>query len=299
MKKILFNALMFSALTATLYSCTEEEASKYSPAEKNESTDPVDIYLKEKFTKPYNSRVIWKWQGQLMGLGDYVTPPLRDVVIPASEMVFQYFVNPYNEVENGNKIIDKYFPAEWIYIGSPMYNSDGSITLGVAEGGVRITLTELDYFNASSRTFVERQMHTIHHEFTHILHQKDGIPKGYASVSPRYFGSQSLYKDDDEALQAGFVTPYSGTNSDEDFAELVSTYVTTSEVKFEDKYLTKEDCSSLTSASEIQTCIATNEGKDHIAKKVDLMKSFFDSKYGVDIDQLRDKVVKQLDENTQ
>ncbi len=69
--------------------------------------------------------------------------------------------------------------------GSPAYNSNGSITLGTADGGRRVVLYELNDLNFSDPAQVSRKMRTIHHEFTHILNQTISIPPDFEAVTKK------------------------------------------------------------------------------------------------------------------
>lgn len=56
-------------------------------------------------------------------------------------------------------------------VGSPEYNADGSQVLGQAEGARKITLFDGNSYNPSDADWIRSIMHTIEHEFAHILHQ--------------------------------------------------------------------------------------------------------------------------------
>jgi substrate import-associated zinc metallohydrolase lipoprotein len=62
-------------------------------------------------------------------------------------------------------------PREFVLVGGINLNTTGTITLGLAEGGQRITLFETDNVNKKDRANVKRFVQTIQHEYIHILNQ--------------------------------------------------------------------------------------------------------------------------------
>ena len=67
--------------------------------------------------------------------------------------------------------IRAYFPKIIFLSGSPAYKSNGSIILGTAEGGKKITLFNVDALQIASIDASTNYFKTIHHEFGHILNQ--------------------------------------------------------------------------------------------------------------------------------
>ncbi len=79
--------------------------------------------------------------------------------------------------------IKTFTPKQFVLYGSPAYNSNGSITLGTADGGRRVVLYELNDLNFTDPAQVSRKMRTIHHEFTHILNQMIAIQPEFQLVT--------------------------------------------------------------------------------------------------------------------
>ena len=98
------------------------------------------------------------------------------------------------------------------------------MTLGTADAGARITLTEVNDIDVENKGWVLRQLGTIYHEFAHIMHQQYGCLLPWEQISPEgYTSTGSWYNiSDAEALRRGFVSPYATTNYNEDFAEFVA-----------------------------------------------------------------------------
>ena len=85
-------------------------------------------------------------------------------------------------------------------------------------------LYEVNYFSrkkADSNAF-KQMMHTMHHEFGHILHQNVLYPVSFKTISTGYTGNWYNISDAD-ARQLGFITSYAQAAPDEDFVEMIST----------------------------------------------------------------------------
>ena len=73
-------------------------------------------------------------------------------------------------------------------VGSPEYQN-GSYKLGQAEGGRKILLLNVNNFDASDENELKESLHTIVHEFTHILHQTKLFDKKYQEISTGRYNS--------------------------------------------------------------------------------------------------------------
>ena len=70
-------------------------------------------------------------------------------------------------------------------MGSPKYNPNtGTITLGEAEGGRKIVLYRLNWFDLKDRDLIQQIMKTVHHEFGHTLHQTILYPEEFKNITP-------------------------------------------------------------------------------------------------------------------
>ena len=66
-------------------------------------------------------------------------------------------------------------------IGSPSYNpASGTETLGYAEGGLKISLMNANHMSIYNiEDLNEKFFKTMHHEFSHILHQTIEYPQDF------------------------------------------------------------------------------------------------------------------------
>ena len=146
-----------------------------------------------------------------------------------AKLVKYLWIDAYVEVQGNNRdFICTYGPKMIHLIGSPAYDN-GKITLGTAEGGLKVTLYNINALNPNS---VDVEMmnrwyfSTMHHEFSHILHQTIEFPQDFYAVSSgKYIGNGWVNVSDEAALGMGFITAYGGSEVHEDFAELVANYV--------------------------------------------------------------------------
>jgi len=237
--KLLF---ILAILIGISSSCSKEDDLKYEKREIAPSTDPIDVFLQENFLDKYNCAIRWRWDDKFVSTDYYVTPTMREIVIPVAKMIEWFWVDPYKQTSKGGEdFIVKNFPPEIVFIGSDILNANGTTTLGFAEAGVRITLSELDNYDLKNIEWLKGQLHTIHHEFTHIVHQQYKLPAGYEKITGSYSGNSwvSLYEDD--AIMMGCVTPYGTNNEFEDFCELISTFLISEKDAFAEKFTSKTE----------------------------------------------------------
>ena len=124
-------------------------------------------------------------------------------------------------------------------VGSPEYEF-GAIKLGQAEGGRKILLLNVNGFDPSDAANVKEFLHTIEHEFAHILHQTVLFDKNYEKISAgNYLPSGWTSVSDSEARQLGFITPYAMSGKDEDFVEMISMIMVYGREWYEETVLTE------------------------------------------------------------
>jgi len=252
------------------------------------STDPLDVYVREHFHDPFGVAVRYKYVDRYVEGDKRVVPPDRDLVIPMLEFLNDFWVEPFLAVDNGEKFFKRFVPAEIVFIGSPIFNSDGTITLGTADAGARITITQVNEINVDDPQWVFLQLNTIYHEFAHIMHQNFSLPTSYEQISPRgYTSVGSWYTlSDNDALKRGFVSPYATSSFNEDFAETVAFILF--DPDFYEKYITLE--SGCTTAE----CEARNTGRTMITKKYTSIIAHYKQHTGVDLLKVREIIQDKL-----
>lgn len=182
----------------------------------------------------------------------------------------------YSEVM-GPEFVKENVPRIIHLIGSPAYNvGQGTMVLGTAEGGYIVTLYMVNSLDDDMLTdyaaMNEYYFHTMHHEFTHILTQKKSYSENYQLITQNSYVSGDWYrKSDHEAHQAGYVSPYAMSESNEDFAEMMSIYITDSPEQWQ---AILDD--------------AGTEGAAYINQKLAIVRTYMMESWGLDIDKMRD-----------
>lgn len=181
---------------------------------------PVDDWLYNNMVVPYNIEVKYRFDRYELALNKVLTPPREDKVIPVMETVRKTWIEPYEQIA-GPAFIRKLSPKQFVLVGSAEYNPDGTIILGTAEGGRKIVLYVVNDFAKADKAAVKQMLHTIQHEFGHILHQNIMYPEEYKSITPNYTASWADFTLAD-AQSRGFISEYSRSAPDEDFVEMIA-----------------------------------------------------------------------------
>lgn len=236
--KLIRNIVLSALASAALLSCRKSDAnldvdlSKYNP-DITVSTD-LDAWIGTTFTNPYNIEVVYRFNRNLADPSRDISPVDLANVTPTMNAVLNTFLQPYEDVA-GKTFIRTYTPKQFVLFGSPSYNTNGSITLGTADGGRRVVLYEVNDFQENNPDYVKRPVRTIHHEFTHILNQNIAIPPDFTLVTKAdYFTDwTNAVNTPAEAKSLGFVSQYARSSDTEDFAEMVSHLLVEGQVWFE------------------------------------------------------------------
>ena len=252
------------------------------------SDDPIDQYIQQNFVEEYGIAVRYKFVDRYVDQNKRVTPPKRELVQPMLDFLTEFWIEPFSNVPSGSKFFRNHVPAEIIIIGSTIFNADGTVTLGTADAGARITLTEVNDIDRQNTDWIIRQLGTIYHEFAHIVHQRYNLPPNFQKISPQgYTSSGSWYNlTDEEALQRGFVSPYGTSTFNEDFAEVVAFLLF--DPLFYEKYIEDEpNCKTV-------DCVARNEGRAKLRRKYNAILEHYEQNTGVDLLRVRDIVQAKL-----
>ena len=270
-----------------LLSCSGDDEIQADVRQVELSTDPLDVFIRENFTEPYGVAVRYRYVDRYVDPNNRVTPPRQNLVQPTLDFLTKYWISPYLEVANGEDYFRSTVPAEVVLIGSFIFNTDGTVVLGTADAGARITLTDINSIDEEDTDWLFRQLGTIYHEYAHIMHQRFNLPPGYQEISPQgYTSSGSWFTlSDDDALRRGFVSPYGTSSANEDFAEVVAFMLY--EPDFLDRYVTPEECDD-------EDCLARNEGRAMIRAKYNAILEHYEQNTGVDLMQLRARIQDRL-----
>ena len=279
MKNIKFVLLIVTA-SILFWSCGEETLDSKSIFDNDEQVmNEFDQWLYTNFTVPYNIEFKYRFDDKESNTNYNLAPARLDKSVALAILVKHLWIDVYEELL-GKEFLSKYSPRLFHLIGSPAYNSQGSIILGTAEGGLKVTLFNvnmLDVENPDIDMLNYWYFKTMHHEFAHILHQTKSYTTDFNLISATDYQSGSWVNiEDEEALQMGFVSPYGSSESQEDFVEVLAVYVTNSEEYWQ---------SILETAGE--------EGADKIMQKFHIVEDYLKSSWDIDIYELREIVLRR------
>jgi substrate import-associated zinc metallohydrolase lipoprotein len=285
-KSFQFFSLIF--LLVSVVSCLEEEKIDVPITNVDVPNTELDIYIDTHFVQEYDMAIRYRFKDQYIDPGQRVAPPALEVVRPMLDFIEEFWIAPFLEVDGGDTFFRSHVPAELIFLGGLIFNSDGTVTLGTADAGARITFTNVNAIDVNDEDWVFLQLQTVYHEFAHIVHQKYSLPAAYETITPSGYTSAGSWFNltNEEALIRGFVSPYSTSNPNEDFAEVVAFYLFEKDffVKFIDQ---EEDCTTA-------NCENRNAGRLSINQKLSAIKSHYKKVTGVDLDDVRVAVQSRL-----
>ena len=277
MRKLIYS---FFIMTAVLASCSTEKLEQQSSFDTDSpERGAFDTWLLLNYVEPYNIQFNYKYIDRESDNNYNLVPAEYDKAVAMAKLTKYLWIDSYNELL-GDTFIKTYCPRMIQLIGSKAFNSQGSVVLGTAEGGLKITLYNINGLNPSSPSIDflnEWFFKTMHHEFAHILHQTKNYSTDFNLISTDYQGPSWLNLESDAvANKMGYVTCYASYSPDEDFVEIISNYVTHAKGYWE---------SVLATAGE--------EGGDKLARKFEIVRNYLQESWGIDIDKLRDIVQKR------
>lgn len=281
MRNKIQSLLFILVAVSTTLSCYNHEDINVPVKTQQPSEDALDKKIQSDFQDKYGVAVRYKYVDRYVEINKRVVPPKLEVVEPMLTFLTSFWVEPFISVPNGKTFFENHVPSEIVFIGSPIFNNDGTVTLGTADAGARITLTEVNYIDVDDQDWVFRQLGTIYHEFAHIMHQRYSLPPNWQEISPQgYTSAGSWYNlTNEEALQRGFVSPYGTVSFNEDFAELTAFLLF--DPDFYDVYINDEPNCSTTD------CVARNEGRAKLRKKYNAVLTHYMQYTSIDLLKVR------------
>lgn len=251
MKSKIFKMTLVAITTIMLASCSKKDDLSQVPVGLGGDTwakGPIDDWISTNYTTPYNIEVKYKWdRSELPEIYKNVIPIKEELVIPVMSIIKKTWIEPYAAIK-GEDFMKKYCQKQFYLAGSPSYNSNGTITLGTAEAGRKIVLLDLNTFDPNNKAAVRQILHTMHHEFGHILNQNIAVTPDYQAITPSDYtatwfnifrGAYSTNATLDKIMYEadfwgkGFITPYSRSNKDDDFVETLSTLLEGGQANFD------------------------------------------------------------------
>lgn len=278
-------SIMFAALLLTVASCQEKPLDPNSQIidSKVEMND-FDKWLVDNYTTPYNIDFKYRMEMNESDMNYWLVPAEYDKSIMMAKLMKHLCLEPYDEITGSKDFIRAYYPKMIHLIGSAAYKNNNTFVLGTAEGGLKITMYMVNDLTPtiSIDDLNYYYFKTMHHEFSHILHQTKPYSTDFNAISgPDYVTDawSSNWKSEAEALQNGFISEYASKEANEDFVELIAIYVTS----------TADEWNAM-----LKTAGTTGQPK--IAAKFEIAYNYMKTTWNIDLDQLRDIIQRRQGE---
>ncbi len=276
----------FAVCSMGLASCSEDKLSSESVIvlDKVDET-PFDKWLKANIVTPYNIEFKYRYSYNESDKSYYTVPANYEEAIQLVHIVKYTCIEAYNEVA-GVTFTRTYFPKLFYLEGEWHYRNNGTIELGTAEGGKKINLMGVNHlaqYKKSVDMLNTYYLKTIHHEFTHILNQTRDYSASYQLITSSYLADQwSVSPNNSGYRERGFISAYSQYSHAEDFAEMLSEYVTNTADQWEawmkEAAGTKDNPAS---------------GRGYLEAKLTIVRQYMQNTFGIDIDKLREAVLRR------
>lgn len=280
-KYIKYLSVMLAAFL--LVSCGEEKLDPNSQIlDSNVEMNEFDEWLVDNYVTPYNIEFIYRMEYIESDMNYYLVPAQYEKSVQIAKLMIHLCLQAYDEVTGDKEFIRTYFPKMIHIIGSAAYRNNGTMVLGTAEGGLKITLYMINSLQLDPDYLNEYYFHTMHHEFAHILHQTKPYSSDFEMISGTEYVKDTwndAFKSDADAQQHGFITPYAASEANEDFVELLSTYITNTPKFWSDMLTT-----------------AGKDGAAIIEQKFDIVYNYMKNTWGIDLNDLRDVILKRQGE---
>ena len=282
MKKYIayFSAIVLSAMFIS--ACQEDPLSPESVITvETVPQNDFDKWLDANFVDPYNIDFKYRYEMNELYLNYYTVPAAYDEAIIMAHLVKYLCIDTYDEVA-GIDFTRNYFPKMFFLIGEWEYRNNGTFILGTAEGGKKILLSGINYLNDVLDMGADALNHyyikTIHHEFTHILNQTKDFSTEFGQITGSGYVADSWSEApyNTEYLKNGFISSYAQHSDTEDFAEMLSIYVTNPQSYWDEQLKT-----------------AGNTSAELITSKLDLVRDYMKTAWSIDIDELRSTILRR------
>lgn len=222
--------------TVNMASCTKDDLgptifdTKDYPLDRNLYTFPLDTFVKVNFLEPYNMKFLYRMQYISSDKDKNLTPASYENSSKLAVLTKYLWYDSYKDVADNHETFLKLYSPRIIHvIGSKSLNtSSGTETLGVTEGGSKVTLYRVNYLDPSNIDDMnEYFFETMHHEFGHILDNSKLHPTTFNLLSNGHYNAAGWSDTPDSVAHSlGFVSPYASASYTEDWVETLGRYIT-------------------------------------------------------------------------
>jgi substrate import-associated zinc metallohydrolase lipoprotein len=270
---ISFSLLLFSA-------CQKDELDYNNSIYDGEIAEKslFDKWIYQNFTVPYNVNLEYRWKYYESNVNYNMVPASLENSKKLSQVMKYAWFSAYDEINSD--LLVQVCPRLIEFFGSWQYNTDGSVTLADAAGGLRVRIVGVNHFALTEYflTGIDRGIvKTMHHEYQHILNQTTKYDAKFETITGSdYVGGMWTDSTDISARKRGFITAYASSSADEDFAELYSCYISLTDAQW-DAWLSQ----------------AGTSGKALILEKLEYVRKYMNETWKVDLDDMRAIVLRR------
>lgn len=240
-----------------------------------------DKWILKNYVEPYNIDFKYRMEYNESDMNYYLVPAEYEKSIQIAKLLLHLCIGAYDEVTESKEFIRSYFPKMVHLVGSAAYKNNGTMVLGEAEGGLKMTLYYINNLQLNPAFLNYYYFKTMHHEFAHILHQTKPYPAVFEMISGTDYVADTwsdVWDGDADAQANGFVSEYASKEANEDFVEIIAIYITN----------TAQAWNSMIQAAA--------EGGDIITSKFDIVYNYMNSTWGIDLNELREVILRRESE---
>lgn len=275
-----YTVLVLAAAAAV--ACSEEPLDPQSQVIDSVTQETeFDKWLQANYIDTYNIELKWRMETNESDMNYWLVPARVDKSIQMAKLMKFLCFEAYDEITGSMEFIRSYYPKMIHLIGSAAYNNNNTFVLGTAEGGLKITMYMINELELDPEYLNEYYFKTMHHEFAHILNQTKPYSTDFDMISGSEYVSDawsSSWNGDSDAQQHGFISEYASKESGEDFVELLSIYVTS----------TEQDWNNIISRA--------GSGASILTAKFDIVYNYMLNSWNIDLDELREVIQRRQGE---
>lgn len=281
MKKItIYLLLLFVSMV--FWSCKEDELGPSTIVDSTATPTAFDNWIQENYIKPYNIQLYYKLKDIQTNTDYNIVPPDPEKCWALAKVIKYLWAGTYEE-HVGFDFLKAYSFREIGFEGTYRYNSS-TITLATASGGIKIIFCGINGLRLDdikdSEYMTNTYIRTMFHEYTHILNQKKPYSAEFSNISKTdYIEDDWNTRRDTAAYKLGFITPYAGHSSAEDFAETLAYYLTRRATW--DQVMNWEAATAATDAKKSKTDTVK------LLAKLEIVRTYLKNSWGIEIDELR------------
>ena len=277
--------LVCCCITATWLSCSEDDLNGNSVIK--DSTQPktaFDTWLEANYVKPYNIVLKYRLEDAETNFTYTLAPADYNNSMKLAQIILHTWLQAYEEVA-GRSFVCRLAPKVIQFVGSPAMETDTRAMMGQAEDGMKVTLFGINYLKVNRSFLNESYFQSMHHEFVHILAQNKDYDPDFQKISEGSYEPARWYASgvtETDALQKGFISTYAMSEYNEDFAETLAFYLIYTDAEWQSKMTTAD--------------AAGTNGSLIIGQKLQMIRSYMQTVWNIDIDKLRTVIQRRMDE---